>query len=340
MSARQGVVCTWHVVALILGLMTPGIGDAQGTAPHKVTVILDWDGTQPQHMPYWIARERGWYAERGLDVRIMPGRGSGQVAQAVVAGQAEFGQMTPVVLAQAVAKQGAPLRMVGLTLQKDTISLRYFRNSGIATPRDLEGRTVGLVPGSVGDLLWPAFARATGIDASRVRTVGVDFRGYDASFVAGQTEATNSALGYHGNVTLARKGRPVGEFVYSDHLPMPGFGIAVSLRTLADRPEMIQQFVRATQMAWEYLIRSPGEAVSEGARIIGRQVEGAPDEGTLVEASLRIIPQFRRARSTEGRPIGWSNPEDWQSMMTVLRQYDTLPRVPAVSELMTNRFVE
>jgi NitT/TauT family transport system substrate-binding protein len=192
----------------------------------------------------------------------------------------------------------------------------------------------------VGDLLWPAFAKATGIDASRVRTVGVDFRGYEASFVAGQTEATNSALGYHGNVTLARRGRPVGEFVYSDHLPMPGFGIVVSLRTLAERPAMIQQFVRATQTAWKYLLRSPGEAVAEGARIIGRHVEGAPDEGTLVEASLRIIPQLMRSRSTEGRPAGWSNPEDWQGMMAVLRQHDNLPRVPAASELMTNRFVE
>ena len=160
MDARRVLVRTVRAVALLLSLMASDISETQGTTPHKVTVILDWDGTQPQHMPYWIARERGWYAKRGLEVRIQPGRGSGQVAQAVAAGQAEFGQMTPIVLAQSVAKQGAPLRMVGLTLQKDTISLRYFRTSGIATPRDLEGRTVGLVPGSVGDLLWPAFARA------------------------------------------------------------------------------------------------------------------------------------------------------------------------------------
>lgn len=340
MIHRDRAFRAWVGLVTLCALLVPAAARAQGGAPQKVTIVLDWEGAQPQHMPYWLARERGWYAERGLDVRIQPGRGSGQVAQVVAAGQAEFGQMTPVVLTQTVAKHKAPLKMVGLTLQRDTIALKYFKASGIKTPRDLEGRTVGLIPGSVNDLLWLAFARAAGFDPGKVRTVGADFRTYGQSFAAGQIEATNSVLGFHENVMLARQGRAVGEFVYSDYLPMVGFGIVVSTRTLAERPELVQGMVKATQKAWEYLLQSPREAVAEAARIITRNVDGVQEEDLIIEASLQVIPHLMRSTSTAGKPAGWSNPEDWRKMVAVLEQYDRLPRAPAVEELMTNRFVE
>jgi NitT/TauT family transport system substrate-binding protein len=208
------------------------------------------------------------------------------------------------------------------------------------TPRDLEGRTVGLVPGSVNDLLWRAFAKAAGFDAGKVRTVGVDSRTYVQQFAAGQVDAANSALGSPENMRFARGGKPVGEFVYSDYLPMVGFGIVVSHKTLADRPEVVQRFVKATQKGWEYLLQSPREAVAEGAGIIKKYVEGAPDEALIRDASLQVMPRMMRSRGTEGKPAGWSNPEDWGGMIAMLQQYDQLPRAPSVDELMTNQFVE
>jgi NitT/TauT family transport system substrate-binding protein len=331
---------TWLAQAALC-VLAPARSAAQGRPPEAVTVVLDWDGAQPQHMPYWLARERGWYAEQGLNVRIVPGRGSGQVAQVVAAGQAEFGQMTPIVLTQTVARQKAPLRIVGVTLQRDTIALKYFTASGIKTPKDLEGRTVGLVPGTVNELLWTAFARAAGFDAQKVRIVGADFRTYGASFAAGQIEATNSTLGFHENVRLTRQGRVVGEFVYSDYLPMVGFGLVTSTRTLSERPDVVQRMVRATQRAWEHLLRQPREAVVEAARIMARNVDGMSGaEDLIVEASLHVIPRFMRSPATDGKPPGWSPPEEWTRMITVLERHDKLPRTPAVEELMTNRYVE
>jgi NitT/TauT family transport system substrate-binding protein len=331
---------TWLAQAAA-SVLAPAWPAAQSRPLQPVTVILDWEGAQPQHMPYWLARERGWYAEHGLSVKIQPGRGSGQVAQVVAAGQAEFGQMTPVVLTQTVAKQKAPLKMVGVTFQRDTIALKYFKASGIRTPKDLEGRTVGLVPGTVNELLWRAFARAAGFDADKVKVVGVDFRTFASSFAAGQIEATNSLLGFHDNVRLTRQGRAVGEFVYSDYLPMVGFGLVASTRTLTERPELVQRMVRGTQKAWEYLLRSPREAVAEAARIITRNVEGTSDaEDLIVEASMQVIPTLMRSKASEGKPRGWSDPDDWARMVAVLERHDKLPRTPAVEELMTNRFVE
>jgi hypothetical protein len=46
------------------------------------------------------------------------------------------------------------------------------------------------------------------------------------------------------------------------------------------------------------------------------------------------------SKSTEGKPLGWSNPSDWRDMIAVLQQVEPLPRVPEISELTTNQFVE
>jgi hypothetical protein len=99
--------------------------------------------------------------------------------------------------------------------------------------------------------------------------------------------------------------------------------------------------VRGTQKGWDYLLRSPREAVAEAARILARSVESVSDaEDLIVEASLQVIPRFMRSAAVEGKPPGWSSPDDWARMVAVLEQHDRLPRTPAVDELMTNRFVE
>jgi ABC-type nitrate/sulfonate/bicarbonate transport system substrate-binding protein len=197
-----------------------------------------------------------------------------------------------------------------------------------------------LIPGSVAELLWPAFARAASIDASRVRVVGVDFRTYGQLFAAGQTDATNSVVGHHENVTLARQGRPVGDLLYADHLPMIGLGVVTSARTLAERPDLVRAFMRGTRRGWDHLLQSPREAVTEAARIVRREVAGAPDEDVLIEAFLQVIPQFMKPNPSENKPPGWSNPEAWKRLVSVLQEHDRLPRSPGVDELMTNRFVE
>ena len=76
--------------------------------------------------------------------------------------------------------------------------------------KDLEGRRVGLVTGSIQHLLWPAFARASGIDASKVEVVNVDVQTYVQQWSSGQFDAANTGLGTYETVAFDRQGRLVG----------------------------------------------------------------------------------------------------------------------------------
>ena len=336
-SASRAFVSVFVVVVLSLAF-AQGAG-AQGMK--KVTLFLDWDGLGGHHMGLWLAKDKGWFAAQGLDVRIVPGRGSGQVAQVVVGGRAEFGYIASSVLIQSVAKQNAPLISVSVSMQKDNLSMAYYESSGIRKPKDIEGRKYGMVPAGVAQLLWPAFARATGIDLSKVQVIKTSFQLYVPQFKAKQFDVTgNFAVGATSQLALEKGGEKVRQFVYGDYLPILGKTITVHKDTLARNPKMVRGFVRAMDKAWNYVDTSPDKAVMEAARVATREVgKGLPAE-TIAKLARMTLPAYMRSPATKGKPIGWSRAEDWRKMIDFMAEVDRFPRKPKVSEVMTNRFYE
>src|SRR4030042_251549 len=80
-------------LVLVLAISTAGcqaIGPEATVAPTPVVVLLDWF-PNTNHTGLYVALDKGWYAEQGLDVQIIePAEGS-TLVQVVAAGQADFG---------------------------------------------------------------------------------------------------------------------------------------------------------------------------------------------------------------------------------------------------------
>lgn len=311
-------------------------------APLKpVTLVLEWTGIQPQHFGFWIAKERGWYAEEGLDVTIKSSGGSAQAMQLVTGGQAEFGNVAASSLVQAAGKGDLPLRMIALFGQKDSLSMAYFESSGIKAPKDLEGRKLGIVPGSVAYLLWPSFAKANGINPAKVQLVNWDFRSYYGIFGAKQVDASgNFTLGSTGEWLFKQKGEIVHQFVFSDYLPVLGSGIVARTDLIKSNPDLIRHFVRATQRAWDYLEKDPKKAVPEASVIVHQQFDETPPADILSEYAYEMIPERMISPKTAGKPVGWSSADDWLNMIDLLKTYDDgMTRKPTPADVMTNEFL-
>jgi NitT/TauT family transport system substrate-binding protein len=325
----------------VFSLAATGLAQAQKAPLKPVTLVLEWTGIQPQHFGFWIAKERGWYAEEGLDVTIKSSSGSAQAMQIVTGGQAEFGNVAASSLVQAAGKGSLPLKMVALFGQRDSLSMAYFESSGIKTPKDLEGRKLGMVPGSVAHLLWPSFAKANNIDASKVQIVNWDFRSYYGIFGAKQVDASgNFTLGSTGEWLFKQKGEIVHQFVFSDYLPILGSGIVVRTDFLADNPDLVRHFVHATQRAWTFMKDNPKKALPEAGAIVHKQFDETPPADILAEYANEMVPSRMISKAAEGKPVGWSSSADWTAMTDLLATYDTnMTRKPAVAEVMTNDFL-
>ena len=81
-------------LALALGLLAP----AGAWADDKLTLVLNWVPTA-DHSPYFYAKQRGWYAQAGIDLAIETGKGSGVTAQRVGIGNADLGHVGALVFA-------------------------------------------------------------------------------------------------------------------------------------------------------------------------------------------------------------------------------------------------
>jgi hypothetical protein len=113
-----------------------------------VTLTLDWIYQGP-NAGFMVALDRGFYREAGLDVAMTPGRGSASTAQLIASKAAQFGFSDGYVLGNSVAR-GMALKNIGGIYRRNPAGIMVLSDSDIKTPKDLEGKTVGLTAGSNG----------------------------------------------------------------------------------------------------------------------------------------------------------------------------------------------
>ena len=254
---------------------------------------------------------------KGSTYESFPGAVRDKWSRSWPAAGAEFGHGAATALVQAVAKQNAPLRMVGVFYQKDALTFAYFKDIGIKKPSDFEGKRMGMVPGSNTALMWNAFARAAGIDTSKVRIINTEFRTFMTQWAARSFELNgNWLMGSSLQYSFEKRtGRKISFFVVSDYLPLIGHGIIVTHKTLAENPKMVKGFVRASTRAWTYLVKDTKKAVMEASKIMKANTDKAPELEYIAAAGHVVIPSEVVVPSTKGHPVGWSNPKDWLPMI-------------------------
>src|SRR5262249_13598488 len=157
-------------VAVVLHLVAAPPAAAQ--APEKVVFALNWFAVG-DHAAYWVALERGYYRARGLDVEMQNSKGSGDSIAKADTGRADVGLADSAVVIAAVGR-GARIKVVGMVFDRTPLNVWSRKDAPIVRPKDLEGKTVGAPPGDGQRQVFPAFAKLTGIDASKVTWVNVE----------------------------------------------------------------------------------------------------------------------------------------------------------------------
>ncbi len=151
-------------------LVAPAIARAQ--AP-RVRIMLDWAFQAPNAFAL-VARERGFFRDAGVEAQVERGQGSGAVPVALASGTADLGyaDLSPAIR---FAAENPDRGLIAVAVLHDRSPLcAIVRADGpVRTPRDLEGRRLAAPDFDAGRQLFPAFARAAGIDAGRVTFVSV-----------------------------------------------------------------------------------------------------------------------------------------------------------------------
>ena len=320
--------------ALVAGaLATPAIWSRGRAAELKpVTFTLDWV-YQGASVGFLMAHEKNYYSDAGLDVTILAGKGSGTTAQLVASKATQIGFSDGYVVGNAVAK-GLRLKSVGSIFRRNPAAVVVFADSGINTPKDLEGKSIAITAGSAQFQQWPAFVKGAGLDGAKIEVINVDPAGVGAALVNGRVPAlAGFAQGYVPSVE-ARSKKEVRVFWYADYgVTVVSNGIIVHEDLLKSDPALVRAFVTPTIKGFLYARQHPDEAVAT----VKTYLETVDPVITAREAELSwktwVTP------NTKGKPLGFASDIDWAATVDVLKQYGGVTTPLEAAALYTNEFV-
>jgi NitT/TauT family transport system substrate-binding protein len=310
-----------------------GSGSGGGQGREEVSLRLDFALTG-YHPGFFLAKEKGYYAEQGLDVDIQRGTGSGDTIKLVGAGRSTFGFASQTVMALAVGKDQVPVKAIAGVIQKVPDAIFSRADANIRTPKDLEGKTWGATANSSGEQAFPAFAKKTGIDAGKIRRVNVAVDAKLPAMVNGTIDWMTN-FSFTKAAELDEQGVKYNMILYSDYLTILGHGLLASTRTIEEKPDLVRKFVAAS-------MRGLQEALDDPKAAVAAMVKAHPelsDKSALLEKQLSGMADFVHTDNSEGKPLGWQAPQDWDATVAFLKEYLGLGDVNA-ADLYTNDFVQ
>jgi NitT/TauT family transport system substrate-binding protein len=302
-------------------------------AQTKLKVVLNWKYQGPQGM-FFLAEDKGYFKAEGIDVQLDQGNGSGAPIALVANGTYDvgFGDMNTLIEFAAKKPDEAPVAVYAMYNQPP-FSIAVKADSPIKTPKDLEGKTIGIATGSAQFQQWPAFMKGVGLDSTKVRVVNVDGAGAGPALISGQIDAVGGfAQGYIPGIEIRGK-KKVRAFWYADEgVTAMSNGIIVH-QDLLTETDLIRGMVRASLKGFLYGRAHPDELTA----IVKKYSETTDMAITLREAQLSwntwVTP------TTANKPLGWMSADDWASTVAVLKAYGGVTTPLEAADLFNNDFV-
>jgi NitT/TauT family transport system substrate-binding protein len=219
-------------------------------------------GVQGREAFIYVAMEKGYFQEEGLEVKVQPGNGTEQNLKLLQSGQADYAtvDITAALIAYG-QKKFVDFTVVNAVQQMNLSCIMALSGSGVAGPKDLAGKTIAYIPGGVVYSLFKAYAQLAGVDGSGIKWVVMNAQQMPQNLAAGSIDAaTQFAVGKPA-VEAAAKGKTAVVMPFSTYLTdLYGNGVAVTKKRLADNPKQVRAFNRAVLRGVAYAMANPDEA--------------------------------------------------------------------------------
>ncbi len=283
-----------------------------------------------QFAPFYVAQERGYFEQAGLDVSFRYGFET-DLLKLVGTNELQFmiGSGEEVVLGRS---QGLPVRYVMRWYRKFPAVLFAKVSSGIRSPKDLAGKKLGL-PGLFGANFvgWEALVYAAGIDEKQVSVQSIGF----TQATAVSQGLVDAAMDYivNGPVQLRLAGEDVVVLPVSDYIDLPSNGIITNDQTIREKPELVQALVTVLSLGLRDTLKDPDGAFEASLRAVP---EAGGEQATVSRAIFDESLKLWQATDDE---LGLSDAASWEKAAQFMKEMGLIQVDVAATDLFTNEFV-
>lgn len=324
---------------LILGLMAlllaaPVFAQAK---LEKFPFRLNWT-LYGEHAPFFVARDKGFYAAEGLEVEIQEGSGSTTVAQLVANSTSPVAYVDAATMMRGVSN-GMPVKAVGVTLQQSPMSFIYRADAARPTKiSEIKGSRIAITAGDASLAIFTAFMGKLGMKLEDVQMITVaNPAAKEQAVLAKQADAL---LGYfmdQGPRMQLQSGVKMGWTRLYDMAGVTTLSSAIIANNNwlkeAKNQDLLRRFLRASQRGWQYSFDNRDEAADifrKSAPVFTQEIAKLEVDGTMT-----II----RTERTKGKPIAWSDAGDWKDSQDLLSQFAKLSPQSDVNVYFTNEYL-
>ncbi len=296
----------------------------------KVTVILDWV-PNTNHTGMYVALDKGYYEEEGLDVEIIQPTEGGS-ADLIAAGQGDFGiSYQEQVTYARTAKNSLPVKAIAAVVQHNTSGFASPVEKEIKSPKDFEGKIYGGWGSPMEEAMIKGLMQISGGDFSKVDMVDIGAADFFTS-VENDVDFTWIYYGWDG-VKSELIDFPINFIKLQDIDPaLDSYTpvIIASEDTLENNPELARKFLSATSKGYEFAMENPTGAADS---LLNYATE--LDRDLVVESQKYLANEYKG----DAKKWGIMSSEIWTNYTQWMEERGLLENKLDIEEAYTNEYL-
>ncbi len=329
-ALRWLALATASAASMMLWQPAAAQSPAAKTEPFKLAI--NWFPVG-DHGAYFVALDKGYFSNNGLNVTIENSKGSGESVTKADTGRADIAISDTATVLAAIAR-GANVKIVGMIFDDTPQNIFSRKDMPLREPKDLVGKTIGAPPGDSQRMAWPAFARKNGIDPASVTWVNIEPSAKIAALAAKRFDGVadlmtalskyKEALGDDGAIVM-----PWAKFGFN----MYSMAFVASEKTLAEKPEAVRGFLKAAYQGWHDVMvdREPSIAIFK-KRIPELDVP-------YIRDNMAMGIELMRTQRYKDHGIGWIDEAKMCESVDIANNYMGLARKVDCKSIYTTEFL-
>ena len=320
------------LIAILFAFLVSGCEKNPHKSVREISIRLEWI-PQAQFAGYFVALDKGWYKEAGVQVRLNPAGPDLKPVSAVAAGSDQFGIGRPH---QIIAARSSEVPLVMITHIIQDTDLRYVakRKSGIQRLADVKKKKIGLWLGG-DEFEFLAMLKTAGIPETEVQIVP---QGFEVTPFLQDKVDVSEVTTYNELNIIQREGISLDELVIFSArdfgVALAGSGLFTTEKFIKENNKIVQGIVAQSIRGWKFALEYPAETIKILLKYNPELNKGDQED------QLKAIAQLIWLGPTLQNKLGYIDSSDFETAQKVLTESKQIRKSIKLQKAYTLHFWE